>query len=71
LHTFVALPDAARSNAPGSRFRGNAADVLLLRLQELVMESAGNILNAFNRMQSAADGVQRAVQGCPLAGSSR
>lgn len=37
----------------------------------LVMESAGNVLNAFNRMQSAADGVLRAVQGCPLAGSSR
>ena len=37
----------------------------------LVMESAGNILNAFNRMQSAADGVLRAVQGCPLAGSLR
>jgi hypothetical protein len=37
----------------------------------LVMESAGNVLNAFNRMQSAADGVLRAVQGCPLAGSPR
>lgn len=36
----------------------------------LVMESAGNILNAFNPMQGAADGVLRAVQGCPLAGSS-
>jgi hypothetical protein len=37
----------------------------------LVTESAGNVLNAFNRMQSAADGVLRAVPGCPLAGSSR
>lgn len=36
----------------------------------LVMESAGSILQAFNRMQRAADGVLRAVRGCPLAGSS-
>jgi len=35
------------------------------------MESAGNVLDAFNRMQGAADGVLRAVQGCLLAGSAR
>ena len=34
----------------------------------LVMESAGNILNAYHPMQTAADAVLRAVQGVRLRG---
>ena len=36
----------------------------------LVMESAGNILNAFHPMRAAADAVLRAVQGVRLPGES-
>lgn len=35
----------------------------------LVMESAGNILNAFHPMRAAADAVLRAVRGVPLQGA--
>ena len=36
----------------------------------LVMESAGNILNAFHPMRAAADAVLRAVRGVPLQGAA-
>lgn len=58
LHALVVAIEDEGSRDPQSMLAGI-----------LVMESAGNILNAFNRMQGAADGVLRAVQGCPLTGS--
>ena len=60
LHEVVtALDEASKRN-----------DVEFGLASMLVMESAGNILNAFHPTRAAADAVLRAVRGVPLQGAA-